>query len=158
MTPEEALELGLEPATPETEQTQETFEIIPYKEEPRDPSKTGPQPKKLVAVEVLGYEVGRGLRKKVVSPEDVYKLAALGMSNREIARWFDIDHQVVNYNFQTIIDKGREDMKTSLRRAMLKNAMAGNAELQIFLAKNLLGMSDNPQTSEDNKILPWTDN
>jgi hypothetical protein len=158
MTPEQALELGLEPATPETEQTQETFEIIPYVEEQRDPSKTGPSPKKLVAVEVYGYEVGRGLRKKVVSPEDVYKLATLGMSNREIARWFDIDYQVVNYNFQTIIDKGREDMKTNLRRAMLKNAMSGNAALQIFLAKNLLGMSDNPHTSEDNKILPWNDN
>jgi len=157
MTPEEAKELGLEPATPETEADQETFEIIPYVEEVRDPSKTGNKPKQLVAVEVYGYEVGRGLRKKVVSPEDVYKLATLGMSNREIARWFDIDYQVVNYNFQTIIDKGREDMKTNLRRAMLKNAMNGNAALQIFLAKNLLGMSDNPHTSEDNKILPWND-
>lgn len=157
MTPEEALEQGLEPIDPTKEPQGETFEIIPYQEEVRDPSKTGPSPKRLVAVEVLGYEVGRGLRKKVVSPEDVYKLAALGMSNREIARWFDIDHQVVNYNFQTIIDKGREDMKTSLRRAMLKNAMSGNAALQIFLAKNMLGMSDNPHTSEDNKILPWTD-
>jgi hypothetical protein len=157
MTPEEALEQGLEPVDPTKESQVETFEIIPYKEVEVDPSKTGPSPKKLVAVEVLGYEVGRGLRKKVVSPEDVYKLAALGMSNREIARWFDIDHQVVNYNFQTIIDKGREDMKTSLRRAMLKNALSGNAALQIFLAKNMLGMSDNPHTSEDNKILPWTD-
>ena len=157
MTPEEALEQGLEPVDPTKEPQGETFEIIPYVEEIRDPSKTGPAPKKLVAVEVLGYEVGRGLRKKVVSPEDVYKLAALGMSNREIARWFDIDHQVVNYNFQTIIDKGREDMKTSLRKAMLKNAMSGNAALQIFLAKNMLGMSDNPHTSEDNKILPWND-
>ena len=157
MNAQEALELGLEPATPESQESQETFEIIPYVEEARDPSKTGPSPKKLVAVEVLGYEVGRGLRKKVVSPEDVYKLAALGMSNREIARWFDIDHQVVNYNFQTIIDKGREDMKTSLRRAMLKNAMSGNAALQIFLAKNLLGMSDNPSQSDDHKPLPWNE-
>jgi hypothetical protein len=136
---------------------QEYSEVIPYVEEVRDPSKTGPSPKKLVAVEVLGYEVGRGLRKKVVSPEDVYKLAALGMSNREIARWFDIDHQVVNYNFQTIIDKGREDMKTSLRRAMIKNALSGNASLQIFLAKNMLGMSDNPTQTEDKKPLPWSE-
>ena len=157
MTPEEALEQGLEPVDATKEPQGETFEILPYVEPERDPSKTGPSPKRLVAVEVLGYEVGRGLRKKVVSPEDVYKLAALGMSNREIARWFDIDHQVVNYNFQTIIDKGREDMKTSLRRAMLKNALSGNAALQIFLAKNMLGMSDNPHTSEDNKILPWND-
>jgi hypothetical protein len=158
MTPEEAKLQGLEPVDPNVEPQGETFEILPYVEPARDPSKTGPSPKKLVAVEVLGYEVGRGLRKKVVSPEDVYKLAALGMSNREIARWFDIDHQVVNYNFQTIIDKGREDMKTSLRKAMLKNAMSGNAALQIFLAKNMLGMSDNPHVTEDNKILPWNDN
>jgi len=158
LTPEQASELGLEPANPDSAESAETFTVIPYVEPQRDPSKTGNKPKQLVAVEVMGYEVGRGLRKKVVSPEDVYKLAALGMSNREIARWFDIDHQVVNYNFQTIIDKGREDMKTSLRRAMLKNAMAGNAALQIFLAKNLLGMSDNPQRGEDDKILPWTDN
>ena len=157
MTPEEALEQGLEPVDPTKEPEGETFEILPYQEPERDPSKTGPSPKRLVAVEVMGYEVGRGLRKKVVSPEDVYKLATLGMSNREIARWFDIDHQVVNYNFQTIIDKGREDMKTNLRRAMLKNAMSGNAALQIFLAKNLLGMSDNPGSKEDDKILPWTD-
>jgi hypothetical protein len=158
MTPEEALEQGLEPVDPSKEPHCETFEVIPYVEPVRDPSKTGNKPKQLVAVEVMGYEVGRGLRKKVVSPEDVYKLAALGMSNREIARWFDIDHQVVNYNFQTIIDKGREDMKTSLRKAMLKNAMSGNAALQIFLAKNMLGMSDNPHVTEDNKILPWNDN
>ncbi len=141
----------MEPIQPE-------YEVIPLPPEPTaDPSKTGPRPKQLVAVEVMGYEVGRGLRKKVVSPEDVYKLAALGMSNREIARWFDIDHQVINYNFQTIIDKGREDMKTSLRRAMLKNAMSGNAALQIFLAKNLLGMSDNPSQSDDHKPLPWNE-
>lgn len=132
------------------------YEVLAYEEPQRDPSKTGPSPKKLVAVEVYGFEVGRGLRKKVVSPEDVYKLAALGMSNREIARWFDIDHQVVNYNFQTIIDKGREDMKTNLRRAMLKNALNGNAALQIFLAKNLLGMSDTPTNTEDKKPLPWS--
>jgi len=157
MTTEEALAQGLEPVNANTEPQGETFEVIPYVEEARDPSKTGPSPKKLVAVEVMGYEVGRGLRKKVVSPEDVYKLAALGMSNREIARWFDIDHQVINYNFQTIIDKGREDMKTSLRRAMLKNALSGNAALQIFLAKNLLGMSDNPSQSDDHKPLPWNE-
>lgn len=142
---------------PPQAKTEEYSEVIPYVEEIRDPSKTGPQPKRLVAVEVLGYEVGRGLRKKVVSPEDVYKLAALGMSNREIARWYDLDHQVINYNFQTIIDKGREDMKTSLRRAMLKNALSGNAALQIFLAKNMLGMSDNPSNTEDKRPLPWND-
>jgi len=49
-------------------------------------------------------------------------------------------------------------MKMSLRRAMFKNAIKNNnAALQIFLAKNMLGMSDNPQNTEDSKPLPWTE-
>lgn len=119
--------------------------------------KTGPKPKTLVTVEVTGYEVGRGIRKKVVFDEDVYKLAALGCNNKEIATWFDIDDQTLAYNFKDILAKGREDLKHSLRRAMLKNAMSGNAALQIFLAKNLLGMSDNPMNSEANAPLPWNE-
>jgi hypothetical protein len=158
MTPDEALELGLEPATEESEAVQETFEIIPYKEEARDPSKTGPQPKKLVAVEVYGYQVGRGLRKRVVTPEEVFKLAALGCTDKEIALWFDVPYDTLRYNFTDIIAKGRQEMKTALRNAMFKNAMSGNAALQIFLAKNMLGMSDNPGSKDDDKILPWNDN
>ena len=158
MTPEEALEQGLEPVDPNTQPQGETFEIIPYVEEARDPSKTGPSPKKLVAVEVYGYEIGRGLRKRVVTPEQVFKLAALGCTDKEIALWFDVPYDTLRYNFTDIIAKGRQEMKTALRNAMFKNAMSGNAALQIFLAKNMLGMSDNPHTSEDNKILPWNDN
>lgn len=133
-------------------------EVIPLPPEPpRDPSKTGNKPKQLVAVEVKGYEIGRGLRKRVVFPEDVYKLAAIGCNDREIAIWFDVDENTLRYNFSEIIKKGREDLKHSLRRAMLKNALNGNAALQIFLAKNFLGMSDSPLNSDENKILPWSD-
>lgn len=133
------------------------MEIIPFIEEPIDPSKTGNKPKKLVAVEVYGYEVGRGRNKRVVVPKDVYELAVIGCNDREIARWFDMDENTLRYNFSDIMAKGREDLKHSLRRAMLKNAMNGNAALQIFLAKNLLGMSDNPVDSEANAPLPWND-
>lgn len=124
---------------------------------PTSKKKTGPKPKTLVTVEVTGYEVGRGITRKVVFDEDVYKLAALGCNNKEIATWFDIDDQTLAYNFKAILAKGREDLKHSLRRAMLKNAMNGNAALQIFLAKNFLGMSDNPQDTEANTPLPWND-
>ena len=135
----------------------EELEVIPYVDAPVDPSKTGPSPKKLVAVEVYGYEVGRGRKKRVVVPQDVYNLAAIGCNDREIARWFDMDENTLRYNFSDIMLKGREDLKHTLRRAMLKNALNGNAALQIFLAKNILGMSDNPLDSEENKPLPWSD-
>lgn len=157
MTPEEAKLQGLEPVDPSQETQAETFEILPYEEPKRDPSKTGNKPKQLVAVEVYGYEVGRGMRKRVVTPEEVFKLAALGCTDKEIACWFDIAYDTLRYNFTDIIAKGRQEMKTALRNAMFKNAMNGNAALQIFLAKNMLGMSDNPNSSDDKRPLPWAE-
>lgn len=132
-----------------------TLEEQGWEDSPVDPSKTGPKPKKLVAVETYGYQVGRGRGRRVVNPEDVYKLAAIGCNDKEIANWFDLDHNTLRYNFSDIIQKGREDLKHALRRAMLKNALNGNAALQIFLAKNMLGMSDNPIDSQANAPLPW---
>jgi len=143
---------------PKSDPAVETVDhVIPYIEEPVNPSKTGNKPKQLVAVEVYGYEVGRGRRRRVVNPHDVYNLANIGCNDREIARWFDLDENTLRYNFSDIMEKGREDLKHSLRRAMIKNALSGNAALQIFLAKNMLGMSDTPANTEENKPLPWTD-
>ena len=141
----------------EQEQDQQEIEVVPWLEPVQDPSKTGNKPKQLKAVEVWGFEVGRGMRRRVVMPEDVYKLAALGCNDREIARWFDIAEDTLRYNFADIMEKGRQEAKTQLRNAMLKNALSGNAALQIFLAKNWLGMSDNPAAQQDDRPLPWTD-
>lgn len=137
------------------QQPLDDYEVIPYIEEPVDPSKTGNKPKKLVAVEVYGYEVGRGKNKRVVTPDDVYKLAAIGSTNREIARWFDMDESTLAYNFATILAKGREDLSQSLRMAQLKLALSGNATMLIWLGKNILGQTDNPTDSESNQPLPW---
>lgn len=140
---------------PSDSQEYEILNLVPEVE--INPSKTGNKPKQLVAVEVQGFEVGRGLRKRVVPPDDIYKLAAIGCNDREIATWFDINEDTLRYNFAAIMAKGREDLKHTLRRAMLKNAINGNAAVQIFLAKNMLGMSDTPVNSEDKKPLPWND-
>ena len=119
--------------------------------------KTGPKPKDLVTVEVTGYQVGRGMTKKVVFDQDVYKLAAMGCSNAEIARWFDIDQNTLDYNFATILAKGREDLKQSLRRAQIKLALGGNATMLIWLGKNILGQQENPTNTDANTPLPWDD-
>jgi len=105
---------------------------------------------------VKGFVVGRN--QVVVPPEEVEDLAALGCTDRDIANWFGIKEDTLRYNFADYLVKGREAVKISLRRAMLKNAcVTGNAAIQIFLAKNLLGMSDNGMSSEEFKPLPWTD-
>lgn len=124
---------------------------------PRDPSKTGNKPKELVAVEVYGYECGRGKNKRVVFPEDVYKLAAIGSTDQEIAVWFDMPVSTLRDNFRGIIEKGREDLKQSLRMAQIKTALAGNPTMLIWLGKNILGQSDAPPNTEDKIPLPWSD-
>jgi len=142
------------PGTREAEYT----EVIPYVEESSDPSKTGPKnKKKLVAVEVYGYEVGRGRRKRVIEPQHIYELSVIGCSDREIARFFDMDENTLRYNFSDIIEKGREDLKHSLRRAQIKLALSGNAVMLIWLGKNILGQQETPTGTDDKKPLPWSD-
>lgn len=120
-------------------------------------AKPGPKPgpqwgEKVVA----GIVIGR--RNTVVPPEEVQDLAALGCTDRDIANWFGVDENTLRYNFSDYLLKGREDLKISLRRAMLKNACVNlNAAVQIFLAKNMLGMSDQGMTTDASKVLPFTD-
>jgi len=141
------------------------FEVISLDEQglvpqPRDPSTTGPKPgskKKLKAVEVFGYEVGRGLNKRIVVPDEVYKLAAIGCTDSEIARWFSMKETTLKDNFREILLKGREDMKQTLRQAQIRLALSGNATMLIWLGKNLLGQSDTPINTQDKQPLPWTD-
>jgi hypothetical protein len=121
-------------------------------DEPTSKRKT----RKTATIEVEGVVVGRD--KKVIPPIEVQKLSALGCKDTEIADWFGIDGNTLRFNFSVELIKGREMLKQSLRRAMLHNAISNNnAALQIFLAKNFLGMSDNPVNTEANQPLPWSD-
>lgn len=115
-----------------------------------------PSKKQLTEGTILGYPIGRD--KKIVPPDQVQELAALGCSNRDIANFFGIEETNVSRHFAAFITKGREELKITLRRAMLNNACKNNnAAVQIFLAKNILGMSDTPLNTEDKKPLPWGD-
>lgn len=105
---------------------------------------------------VTGLVVGRN--QVVVPQEEVEDLASLGCTDRDIANWFGIDENTLRYNFSDNLIKGREDLKISLRRAMLKNACVNlNAAVQIFLAKNMLAMSDSGMNTDTAKVLPFTD-
>jgi hypothetical protein len=117
--------------------------------------KTGPKPKELVAAEYKGIAIGR--EKVVVDPVEVQALAALGCTDNEIANWFGVVAQTLRQNFVAELIKGREEVKQSLRRAQLKTALGGNATMLIWLGKNILGQSDNPNDSDSNAPLPWTD-
>ena len=122
--------------------------------EPTTPKRDPNKPRKEGEKTVTGVVVGRD--KKVIPPEEVYKLAQIGCKDKEIAEWFGIDSNTLRYNFSVELLKGRETLKHSLRRAQINVALNGNPTMLIFLGKQLLGQSDQPIDTESNQILPWT--
>jgi hypothetical protein len=120
------------------------------------PKKRGPKPKQLIEATIIGKPVGRD--NTVVPPDQVEELAALGCNNKEIANFFGVTEDAISRNFAVELTKGKEIMKIKLRRAMFHNACSSmNAAVQIFLAKNILGMSSEPIDSEANEPLPWVE-
>jgi hypothetical protein len=117
--------------------------------------RTGPKPKELVEGTYMGKPVGRD--KKVIDPNEVIKLAGLGMKDSEIAEWFGIDSNTLRYNFSAELLKGKHTLNCSLRQAQIRLALSGNATMLIWLGRNMLGQSENPLNSDVNAVLPWID-
>jgi len=120
--------------------------------------KSGPVPGPKIGTAVIsGYVVGWD--NLVVPPEQVIDLAEIGCSDQEICDFFGIKSiSTLRYNFSKELVKGRETLKQKLRRAMLHNALVNNhAIMQIFLAKNMLGMSDNGMGNGNKQTLPFSD-
>jgi hypothetical protein len=103
---------------------------------------------------VEGRIIGRD--NKIVPPQEVEDLAALGCKNHEICDWFGINKTTLIRNFETELTKGRENLKQSLRRAQIAAAMSGNVVMLIWLGKNILGQRDNNYDAVENSPLPWT--
>lgn len=91
----------------------------------------------------------RGRPKADINPVYVYRMARLGMPVSEIADVLGVHRNTIKYNFSQELVKGEAMLKKMLRRAQIRNALKGNAALQIFLGKNKLGQSDNPTPMED---------
>lgn len=104
-----------------------------------------------------GLIVGRGTTRQVVPPDEVYYLASLGVSYRELGEWYGVPEDTMRYNFRPYVEKAREETKQKLRQAQIRLAIGGNAVMLIWLGKNMLGQSDNPINTDTDKILPWTD-
>lgn len=103
----------------------------------------------------------KGGRPKVkLDKEQVKKLAELQCTLKEIAYIQGCSIDTIKRNAQDALDYGYASGKIKLRRAMFRNACENhNAAVQIFLAKNLLGMSDNGLIDgEENAPLPWNEN
>jgi len=83
------------------------------------------------------------MKKKKVDPDKVRMLASFGCKYMDIGKYFEVSEAYIRKDFKEQYEAGREDMKFKLRRAMWTSAMENNSiAMQIFMAKNYLGMSD----------------
>lgn len=89
--------------------------------------------------------------RKKIDMQEVEKLASEGCTVAEIAAHFGV-HQSTLYRrkkFKETYERGLEKCKMSVRRALYKKGVeSGDTKALIFLAKNMLGMSDNPQQQD----------
>jgi len=123
-----------------------------------DKARAKPGPKgehKWGSITKEGIKVGReGI---VVPPDEIEHLASLGVSDREIAAYFNVHENTLRYNFKEFLVKGRHRLKVTLRQAQLRVALDGNPTMLIWLGKNILSQNDAGTTNDENRALPWTD-
>jgi len=97
-------------------------------------------------------------RPKIELDEDLLlKLATIHCTMKEMVDILGVSEDTLKRNFAGIINKGKAEGKTRLRRKQMEVALEGNPTMLIFLGKAMLGQSDNPIDTEDKKILPWSD-
>ena len=83
-----------------------------------------------------------GRPKKELDERQIKELAALGCSMTEIAVVMGCHVDTIRDNYSTAIALGNESGKVSLRRAQMKLALAGNAQMLIWLGRFRLGQKE----------------
>jgi AraC-like DNA-binding protein len=89
--------------------------------------------------------------KKVVDAEQVRQLAAIQCSVEEIGAVVGCSPDTLQRRFAAVIKEGRENGKSSLKKAQFKAALAGNTSMLIWLGKVVLGQKET-QVFEGNAI------
>lgn len=104
-----------------------------------------------------GLVVGRGANQKIVDPDEVYRLSEIGCSLEEMSNFFGIDRETLKYNFWPYIKRAESELYRKIRHKQIEVALDGNPTMLIWLGKNMLGQSDNPTNTNDDRVLPWQD-
>jgi len=94
---------------------------------------------------------------KTIDRDLVYKLACIQCSDQEIAEVVGTTATNLRKRFASLLEKGKQEGKKSLRRAMWEKAINGDSRVQIYLSKQYLGMRDTPEDGESKAPLPWED-
>lgn len=97
----------------------------------------------------------RPVKVKDIDREQVWRLACMQCTLREIADVVGVSHETVRKHFGDLIEKGHSVGKKSLRRAQFEKAMNGSDRMLVWLGKQYLNQKDAPTEGDDTVPLPW---
>ena len=100
-------------------------------------------------------------KKAEFTPDDLEKLALLSPSVEEVAAVFEVAKRTVQRylkkkEYAEAYERGKGKRRVSLKRSQYQLAMKGNCTMLIWLGKNELGQSDEPEL-HGSEPLPWVD-
>jgi len=87
----------------------------------------------------------------------VRRLSEIHCSLAEISHITGIKKETLEKKYSKEIEEGKANGSMGLRRTQYDRAMNGDPRMLIFLGKNMLGQSENPNGGDDKTPLPWTD-
>ena len=96
---------------------------------------------------------GRGRPRIELDEKKVAKLAGIGCTIPEIAAVLNCSKRTLEANYRTIIAKGWEEMRQSVRRMQYKSAQGGSVAMQIWLGKQYLGQREKTDMTSDGAAL-----
>lgn len=99
----------------------------------------------------------RPVKVKDIDPRQIWRLACLQCTLREISDVVGVAPSTISKNFGELIEKGQSEGRKSLRRAQFEKALNGSDRMLVWLGKQYLGQKDINDAGEDNKPLPWED-
>lgn len=97
----------------------------------------------------------RPVKVKDIDREQVWRLACMQCTLREIADVVGVSHETVRKHFSDLIEKGHSVGKKSLRRAQFEKALSGSDRMLVWLGKQYLSQVDAPKDNDDTQPLPW---
>ncbi len=79
---------------------------------------------------------------KKVNEKLIEDLASMNCSIAEIAAVVGVDRSTLHRRYATLIEKGRECGKSSLKKKMFDVAIKGNVTMLIWMSKQMLGYKE----------------
>ncbi len=95
--------------------------------------------------------------RKNIDPEQVRKLARLGLSQRDIAGFVGCCQRLISLRFSSSYDLGVSQSRRAIRVLMWRQARGGNAPITLRLDQRLFGPLERKQAVDDAQVLEALD-